>query len=156
MKKIILSLTLVIAYYCSNAQTNTFPSSGNVGIGTTTPARTLDVVGQIQTSSGLIFNNGKVWDFSSNGNNLFLDETGTATRMAILSGGNIGIGTTAPAAKLNVVGSEAIRVTGTGTSGVTSSGYISFYDSNNTQRYGFWEMRVAQTQTFILQQMSAG
>ena len=62
---------------------------------------------------------------------------GANGRMYINTLGNVGIGTTAPGAKLNVVASEAIRVTGTGTSGVTSSGYISFFDSNNTTRLGY-------------------
>ncbi|MGH2645167.1 MAG: hypothetical protein ACRDE2_14535 [Chitinophagaceae bacterium] len=39
---LLLCITLTTGYYCS-AQTNIFPSSGNVGIGTTTPGATLEV-----------------------------------------------------------------------------------------------------------------
>jgi hypothetical protein len=52
--------------------------------------------------------------------------------------GNVGIGTTSPAAKLNVTGAqEAIRVTGIGTTGVASVGFLTFYDSDNTTRRGY-------------------
>jgi hypothetical protein len=44
MKKIILSLAIAMSSYCSYAQ-NIFPSTGNVGIGTTNPSSLLHVVG---------------------------------------------------------------------------------------------------------------
>ncbi|WPU96888.1 hypothetical protein SNE25_15310 [Mucilaginibacter sabulilitoris] len=53
------------------------------------------------------------------------------------SSGNVGIGTTTPQGKLNVIGQEAIRITGTGASGVASLGYLTFFDSNNTVRRGY-------------------
>jgi hypothetical protein len=43
MKKTILSLAIAMSGYCADAQTNTFPSSGNVGIGTTSPGSDLNV-----------------------------------------------------------------------------------------------------------------
>jgi hypothetical protein len=43
MKKVILSITIVIVYFNSYAQTNTFPTSGSVGIGTTVPASNLQI-----------------------------------------------------------------------------------------------------------------
>jgi hypothetical protein len=49
MKFLFSLFALVIAVHCSFAQTNTFPSSGNVGIGTTNPSETLDIAGNIRT-----------------------------------------------------------------------------------------------------------
>jgi len=55
-----------------------------------------------------------------------------------VSMGNVGIGTTGPGAKLHIDGaSEALRIEGTGTTGNASLGYLSFYDSNGTTRYGY-------------------
>lgn len=46
MKKISFSLLfLAVAHFAANAQTNTFPTTGNVGIGTLAPASALEVVG---------------------------------------------------------------------------------------------------------------
>lgn len=46
MKKISFSLLLfAAAHFTANAQTNTFPTTGNVGIGTLTPASALEVIG---------------------------------------------------------------------------------------------------------------
>jgi hypothetical protein len=93
-------------------------SSGNVGIGTASPAYPLDVNGDIRTQGtgvGLILANGttdkwewvvpaadsslRLWDFNSS-----LD------RLVINSSGNIGIGTAAPGAKLEVAGQ--VKITG--------------------------------------------
>jgi len=45
MKKILLTLAVALSGYCVYAQTNTFPSSANVGIGTTSPISDLQVSG---------------------------------------------------------------------------------------------------------------
>jgi hypothetical protein len=79
-------------------------TAGNVGIGTITPSRPLDVNGYVQTNTGTIFNNGKSWDISSNTSNLFINETGVSTRLALTPGGNVGIGTINPDQKLTVKG----------------------------------------------------
>jgi hypothetical protein len=108
-------------------------SNGYVGIGTTSPAAQLDVIGAIKATSlslsgnlsanGLISANGQ---FSSyNTNNLYL-RTNTTSRMTILnSNGYVGIGTTAPAALLDVNGtvkSSSLSLT---------NGQLSSYSTNN-------------------------
>lgn len=53
MKNLILSLVFISTYCYVNAQ-NTFPTSGNVGINTTTPSARLDVNGSMKVDSCLI------------------------------------------------------------------------------------------------------
>jgi hypothetical protein len=104
-------------------------TSGNVGIGISSPTAKLDISGPVQIaaggsqysviiagsgySSGLNFyragyNN---WFLGSTNNsgNFGIGETLTAPSMTFLAGGNVGIGTTSPGAKLDVVGSALIR-----------------------------------------------
>jgi len=82
-------------------------NDGNVGIGTTAPAAKLHVVGKSkftddlimgQTSSRIDYDNGV-----STGALRFWSTSGNTERMRITSAGNVGIGTTTPSAKLNVV-----------------------------------------------------
>lgn len=93
----------------------TINSSGNVGIGTTSPSHKLDVTGTIRSNANegkLILNstatNGNEYQFISidTGNLGIYD--GTAYRLWIADSGNIGIGATSPAKKLHVVGDQLI------------------------------------------------
>lgn len=81
-----------------------------VGIGTTTPSYKLQVV----DGSVAIYNttDSKFWSmsYSSGINGLSFYENGTSARLTLLNGGNIGIGLTSPAYKLDVSG--AIRASG--------------------------------------------
>ena len=97
-------------------------ASGNVGIGITTPTEKLDVSGYIKASTG--FRMGNYTIVSEGGNETilsntafygFLFKTNNATRMKITNAGNVGIGTTTPAEKLDVVGN--IKASGTVTAG---------------------------------------
>jgi hypothetical protein len=76
--------------------------SGNVGIGTTSPGRPLDVVGSIRTQAGTVDfsndTNNQIWVSTSNMN----FKTNGSEKMTILSGGNVGIGTTSPQTRLAV------------------------------------------------------
>jgi hypothetical protein len=96
--------------------------SGNVGIGTSSPAYPLDVVGQIRSTSGTI----DVRMFSSSvttsanigtvSANDLVFITGSSEKMRILANGRVGIGTSFPAYNFDVYGS--IRATNTVIAGV--------------------------------------
>ena len=108
----------------------------NVGIGTTTPAYKLDVAGTVHsnsdayvdgylgvnTTSPIYFmqvddgsvaihstTDSKYWvmNYNSGSNYFNINEDGTS-RLVIANGGNVGIGTTAPAAKLDVAGTANV------------------------------------------------
>ena len=124
----------------------TILTGGNVGIGTSSPATALDVNGQI-TASNTIFSNG---GFSGQGAYVQRNSTGGGTlgsllssgsvtfetnateRMRIDSSGNVGIGTSSPAAKLEVFNTttgSAIRASVNDGAGASSFGY-GFYVKN--------------------------
>jgi hypothetical protein len=127
----LISTSIVFFTLCASAlvsaqNTNTFPLTGNVGIGTTTPAFLLDVstagavMARLKGSSGntasnnaqLRFaggKNGELWaigtDISSGSgskNFEFYDLPNSASRFTIASGGNVGIGTNVPTEKLTI------------------------------------------------------
>ncbi|GEM_PF-3934034 len=119
---------------------------GNVGIGTTTPTAKLDVNGTIAVTGGsqITANNGIQMFFSSNAGTISASESGVANRqltiqghplifqangseaMRIISGGNVGIGTTNPInAKLQVHNDSSGAVTmalALGNMGATANG----------------------------------
>jgi hypothetical protein len=119
-------------------------SSGNVGIGTSSPSEALDVFGQIQarpvtnvTSNGDWFAIGSIQDASNFGVGIGIHVENAATnkyamtfgtkssgptpiteRMRIDSAGNVGIGTTSPTEQLHITGNfrvgSAVMATPTG------------------------------------------
>ena len=99
-------------------------SAGNMGIGTTAPTARLDVAGDASTSGSLVFRgaststidvlDGARLDFQTSAGG----DTGLTNRMTILNNGNVGIGSTAPGAKLDVAGTGIMTtLTLDGTSG---------------------------------------
>ena len=84
----------------------TVTSAGNVGIGTTSPARKLNVVGDAEVSTNLVVGTALYtndWTAGTSGIQYIKNSSGS-TSIAIENGGNVGIGTTAPAEKLTVAG----------------------------------------------------
>jgi len=119
----LLFVSFILAASAS-AQTNTFPSSGNAGIGTTTPYWPLvvtadyPVVGIMRSTSasqnsGLVLGtgNGNVdYELYVPPNTSDLRFYSGGDRVTFTSAGNVGIGTSAPAAPLDV----GVTATGNG------------------------------------------
>jgi hypothetical protein len=138
MKKQGLYIFLFAVFSCVQgiAQTNTFPSSGNVGIGTTSPSAPLKI--GAGTASLHYGSNGVLIKFNSGdrallelhspdgANRLVFQSLSGGTYLGSLDqkplylqsdGGNVGIGTTNPQAKLAVNGdifSKKVKVTQSG------------------------------------------
>jgi hypothetical protein len=77
--------------------------NGNVGIGTTSPGRKLEVAGDVGIN-GYIYHNGDDSRIGFEGNDAIRMYTANNVRFQINSNGNVGIGTTSPTAKLEVNG----------------------------------------------------
>jgi hypothetical protein len=107
--------------YTNSAERMRIDSSGNVGIGTISPAEKLEVAGSIKSTSRAIAGGstaGITLSYDTS-NSIGLIETWTSKpigietagvrRMTIDSSGNVGIGTTSPQDKLEVLGNIRLR-----------------------------------------------
>jgi len=97
--------------------------NGNVGIGTSTPVSKLDVIGQdglrvtgYQPFITLLDNNSNrpARIQTANGDIIFHKGSGNAytQQLVIKENGNVGIGTSTPVSKLDVIGQDGLRTTG--------------------------------------------
>jgi hypothetical protein len=101
--------------FTATAERMRIDSTGNVGIGTASPAYKLDIFGKVGFHTdgsmrwGNAFDSGKLtWDTGKavirgeTGKALSLGANGTQDYLYITTTGNVGIGTTAPTGKLNI------------------------------------------------------
>ncbi len=94
-----------------NSGGNSYFNGGNVGIGTTSPTEKLHIVGNIKIEDlnptiKLLDTNGADWDIELEDNHLRF-KVGSTEYVRFQNGGNVGIGTTSSAAKLQVVHTDA-------------------------------------------------
>jgi hypothetical protein len=104
-------------------QAMTLDASGRLGIGTTSPGQTLEVKGADGTGIRLM-NAGsgdKRWDIVGSGNDFRINETGVGAVVTIKAAGNVGIGTTSPSSKLDVVVTDGNYITISPTSGTNNN-----------------------------------
>ena len=110
----------VISFATTNTERMRIDSSGNVGIGTSSPTSRLTITGgttEIRDGNYLMLRpSGNGWDMRLQATSTQLDIlSGGALGspiMSLVNGGNVGIGTSSPGSKLDVVAQDAIRATG--------------------------------------------
>jgi hypothetical protein len=133
-------------------------SSGNVGIGTSSPGEKLSIAGAANVYASLLSTGGvktqlNAADATGAGavgtvtNHPFRLETNNLERMRITAAGNVGIGTTAPDTSLGVNGGIRARGGAPGAGGVNNNGY-SFGGGNGDTDGGMFSSADGQVEFY--------
>jgi len=95
----------------SIAQTNDYPPTGNVGIGTLNPTKDLEINGGDGIGIRLFNTNANSWDIlNAQYGKLDFVRGGTNIFMRIDQSGNVGIGTTSPGKKMEISGGDGVGI----------------------------------------------
>ena len=146
-----------MAFQTGNAERMRITTTGNVGIGTTNPGGNLHVVGRAGQAGQIYLSDidngsgtGDALLISKSGNNAFVynrdsgslsfGSNNTSNYLNITSSGNVGIGTTSPANKLDVVGISRFTHS-------SSTSYRGAIETVTDNAYPTWEIGWVHTRT---------
>ena len=141
--------------YTNGAERFTINASGNVGIGTTSPAATLDLYQSANTAAIRMASAGvgsKIYRLTSqligvsNAGFGIINDTDSRYELVINTDGNVGIGTTSPNSALHVGSTGANAYSSTITSGSNMKGIITALSNNADDMVGIYFATGTNTQ----------
>ncbi len=146
MHRQMMGLAFCIAAFTvrAAAQSNTFPTSGNVGIGTTNPGATLDVYGNGGSANINVGTNGTL----SSGGEVFKINSNIYPLDLVSASGNVGIGTTSPQGQLNI-GNVSNAGLKTYTNGQGDGLVVNTYYNASNIYESYVDLVAARTSSFI-------
>jgi hypothetical protein len=165
------SSSVPIIFQPAGTEAMRIDSSGNVGIGTSSPQKPLQIFGSVGGDAGVSFTNaisgstatdGLLVTLNSDGTNATIWNyengymrfaTNSTERMRIDSSGNVGIGTSSPSAsaKLDVNGNVIFRI-----ASATTSRTLGFTTSNGVDGWTIGNGVTASANQFVIYSNTAG